>query len=198
MSAVLQNVMLTAKRLKTDNLIIINTESVSWGQSLLIDHAIRRRDQGIPIETVRDEINEMKQNIELHFFVETLEYLRRGGRIGAAKNLLGTLMGLKPHLAVKDGEIISAGTVKNQNEAMEIFRAVAEQYSKEFRNYVMVVIYGLDNPEVKAFSEEINKQFKPLHFFYEPIGPTIICHAGPYVFGLGIMKIPDSAVDAYK
>jgi DegV family protein with EDD domain len=198
MSATLQNAIMTARRLKTDNFITVDTETVSWGQSLLIDHAIRRRDQGIPIETVRDEINEMKKNIQLHFMVDTLEFLRRGGRIGAAKSLIGTIMGLKPLLIVKDGEITSSGTVKNHNEAMEIFRVIAEQYSKEYVNYAMVIMYGLDNPEIKAFSEEINKNYKPLHFFYEPIGANIICHAGPYVFGLGIIKIPDSVVDAYK
>ncbi|MCK4971792.1 MAG: DegV family protein [Candidatus Heimdallarchaeota archaeon] len=198
MTATLQNAILTAKRLKTDNFLAVDTETVSWGQSLLIDHAIRRRDQEIPIETVRDEINEMKKNIQLHFMVDTLEYLRRGGRIGAAKSLLGTIMGLKPLLIVKDGEITSSGTVKSYSEGMDKLRVIAEQYSKEFVNYVMVVMYGLDNPEIKAFSEEINKQYKPLHFFYEPIGANIICHAGPYVFGLGILKIPDSAVDAYK
>ena len=198
MSATLQNAILTARRLKTDNFITVDTETVSWGISLLLDHAIRRRDQGIPIETVKDEIVEMKDNIQLHFMVETLEYLRRGGRIGAAKSLLGTLMGLKPHLAVEDGEIKSAGTVKNYSEGMDIFRDIAEQYSKDFENYVMVVMYGLDNPEIRAFSEEINNQYKPLHFFYEPIGANIVCHAGPYVFGFGIMKIPDTAVDAYK
>ena len=198
MSATLQNAILTAKRLKTDNFITVDTETVSWGQSLLIDHAIRRRDQGIPIEAVRDEINEMKKNIQLHFMVDTLEYLRRGGRIGAAKSLLGTIMGLKPLLIVKDGDITSSGTVKSYSEGMDKFRAIAEQYSKEFVNYVMVVMYGLDSPEIKKFSEEINKHYKPLHFFYEPIGANIICHAGPYVFGLGIIKIPDSAVEVYK
>ncbi len=198
MSATLQNAIMTARRLKTDNFIAVDTKTVSWGQSLLIDHTIRRRDQGIPIETVTDEINEMKKNIQLHFFVETLEYLRRGGRIGAAKSLLGSIMGLKPHLAVDGGEITSAGTVKNQSEALEILRDITNQYSNEYRNYAIVVMYGLDNPEIKAFSEEINKQFKPLNFIYEPIGANIMCHAGPYIFGLGIIKIPDSAVDAYN
>ncbi|MBY9000534.1 MAG: DegV family protein [Candidatus Heimdallarchaeota archaeon] len=197
MSATLQNAIMTAKRLKTENFIAVDTETVSWGQSLLIDHAIRRRDQGIPIETVIEEINEMKKSIQVHFMVETLEYLRRGGRIGAAKSLLGTLMGLKPHLVVKDGEITSAGTVKSYSEGMEKFRAIAELYSKEFGNYVIVIMYGLENPEIEAFAEEIRKQYKPLHFLYEPIGANIICHAGPYLFGLGIIKIPDSAVDAY-
>ncbi|MHA1345775.1 MAG: DegV family protein [Candidatus Heimdallarchaeaceae archaeon] len=198
MSATLQNAIMTARRLKTDNFITVDTETVSWGMSLLLDHAIRRRDQGIPIETVKDEINVMKENIQLHFMVETLEYLRRGGRIGAAKSLLGKLMGLKPHLTVEDGEIKSAGTVKNYSEGMDIFRDIANQYSKDFENYVMVVMYGLDNPEIRSFSEEINNQYKPLHFFYKPIGANIICHAGPYVFGFGIIKIPDTAVDAYK
>ena len=198
MSATLQNAIMTAKRLKTENFISVDTESVSWGMSLLIDHAIRRRNQGISIEMVRDEIDKMKKNIQLHFMVETLEYLRRGGRIGAAKSLLGSLMGLKPHLTVQDGEIASVGTVKSFKEGMEKFLVIIEQHSNEYKNYILVVMYGLDNPEVKAFAEEIKKKFKPLHFIYEPIGANIICHAGPYLFGFGMIKIPDAAVDAYN
>ena len=198
MSATLQNALMTAKRLKTDDFIAIDTESVSWGMTLLIDHAIRRRNQGIPIETVKDELMEMKDNLQLYFMVETLEYLRRGGRIGAAKSLLGTLMGLKPVLTVIDSQITSAGTVKSFSEGMEFFEEKIDENSKKFKKYVLVLIYGLKNPEFKKFAESIKEKYEALKCTIEPIGANIICHAGPYLYGFGIVKIPDSALDAYN
>ena len=112
MSATFQNAVLTAKRLKTDNFIAIDTESVSRGMSLLIDHAIIRRKKGVSIEEIVEEIEFMKNNLELYFIVDTLEYLRRGGRIGAAKGLLGKLIGVKPILTIKEGEISPVESVK--------------------------------------------------------------------------------------
>lgn len=198
MSATLQNALLTAKKLKTDNFIAFDTETVSWGMTLLLDHAARRRNQGISLNKIIEELEQMKSNLKIFFMVDTLEYLRRGGRIGAAKSLLGTLIGAKPLLTVKDGEISAADTVKSFEAGMAYFKDIIEEKSIEFKNYVITMIYGLDTPEFKGFSAEIEEQFKPLLFHYEAIGANIISHAGPKLFGFGIIKIPDDAVDAYK
>ncbi|MCE7742826.1 MAG: DegV family protein [Candidatus Heimdallarchaeota archaeon] len=191
MSATLQNALLTAKRLKTDNFTAIDSESASWGMSLLLDHAIMMRNQGATIKETVDDINFMKKNLELYFMVDTLEYLRRGGRIGAAKSFLGKLIGAKPILTVKDGEISPVETVKSFKEALEFFYHILEQKSKEYKNYSIAIIYGIGSPEFKEFAAQIKHDFKPNKFFYEPIGANIISHAGPEVFGFGIIKLPE-------
>ncbi|MHA1397953.1 MAG: DegV family protein [Candidatus Heimdallarchaeaceae archaeon] len=198
MSATLQNAVMTAKKIDAERFIAIDTNSVSWGMSLLLDHAIRRRKQQIPLEQVVKEINEMKDNLELFFMVETLEYLRRGGRIGAAKSLLGRLAGVKPILTIQDGEITSYSTVKSFEEAMNVFYKLIKEKTEEFQTYSLVLIYGLDTPEFKEFSEIIKKEFQPINFQYEPIGANIICHAGPQIYGFGIVRVPEEAKDAYK
>jgi DegV family protein with EDD domain len=198
MSATIQNALLTAKRLKTENFYAFDTETVSWGMTLLLDHTVRRRDQGISLDVVIKELEQMKSNLQLYFMVDTLEYLRRGGRIGAAKSLLGTLIGAKPMLTVKDGEITSAETVKTFEAAIEIFENILEEKAKEYKNYAIAIIYGIETPEFEKFSKKIKNKFEPLSFYYEPIGANIISHAGPKLFGFGIIEIPDNAIDAYK
>lgn len=198
MSATYQNGVLTAKRIKTENFIAIDTRTVSWGMTLLIDHAIIRREQGIPVEQVVEEIEEMMNNLKLFFMVDTLEYLRRGGRIGAAKSLLGKLINAKPVLAIEDGEIVPAHTAKGSDAGYEYFMDKIRQYSEEYENYILALIYGVDHPEVQEFGDRIKKEFKPIKFIYGEIGATIISHAGPYLSGFGIIKIPDSAIEAYK
>ncbi len=190
MSATLQNFLLTAKRLKSDKFFAIDTESVSWGMSFLIDHAIIRREQGVTIEELVKELNIMKKNIDLYFMVDTLEYLRRGGRIGAAKNLLGKLIGAKPILTVKEGEIAPAETVKSFKEGLEFFYHKFKEKSKSYKKYSIAVIYGVETPEFKEFAAQIKHEFKPEKFYYAPIGANIISHAGPELFGMGIIKLP--------
>ena len=121
--------------------------------------------------------------------VDTLEYLRRGGRIGAAKSLIGKLIGVKPILTVKDGEIGSADTVKSFNEAIELFYHILEEKTKEFGEYAIAVIYGIETPEFKEFAAQVKHDFKPARFYYAPIGANIISHAGPELFAIGIMKL---------
>jgi len=191
MSATLQNALLTAKKLKTENFYAIDTESVSWGMSFLLDHALIRRDEGATIEEVIEELNFMKKHIVLNFMVDTLEYLRRGGRIGAAKSMLGKLIGVKPILTIKDGEISASETVKSFKEALELFYHTLEEKTKEFKDYAIAIIYGIETPEFKEFAAQIKHEFKPTRFYYAPIGANIISHAGPELFAIGIMKLPD-------
>jgi DegV family protein with EDD domain len=198
MSATYQNAILTAKKIAPDRFIAIDTLSVSWGMTQLIDHAILRRDQGIPIEKVAEEIEQMKETISIFFIVETLEYLRRGGRIGAAKSLLGKIAGVKPILSLADGQIISHSTVKSYEEGMDFFMNQLEEFTATNENYTLAILYGIDSPEFQNFSDNIKKKFKPLKFLHEPIGANIISHAGPYLYGLSILKIPEEAIDAYK
>ena len=190
MSATLQNAILTAKRIKTDNFTFIDTESVSWGMSILIDHAILRRDQGVSLEEIKDELETMKKHISLYFMADTLEYLRRGGRIGTAKGLIGTLIGVKPILMVKDGEIAPAETVKSLDESLEFFYHIIKEKTEEYKHYAIAIIYGIENPTFKEFAAQVKYEFKPQRFYYEPIGANIISHVGPEVFGIGIVKIP--------
>ncbi len=198
MSATIQNALLTAKRLKTENFTAFDTETVSWGMTFLLDHAVRRRDQGISLDRVIEELNQMKSNLKLFFMVDTLEYLRRGGRIGAAKSLLGTLIGAKPLLTVEDGEISAAETVKSFETGMEFFERILDEKTKEYENYVIAIIYGIETPEFIDFSQKVKTKYAPLVFHYAPIGANIISHAGPKLFGFGIIKIPDEAIEAYK
>ena len=198
MSASYQNAILTAKRIKTENFNAIDTQSVSWGMTLLINHAVIRRDQGIPVEQVVKEIEEMKKNLKLFFMVDTLEYLRRGGRIGAAKSLLGKIINAKPVLSIEEGEIVPAHTAKGTEAGYEYFIEQLSKYSEEYGNYVLALIYGIDHPEFKKFGERIKGEFKPLKPIYGEIGANIISHAGRYLDGFGIIKIPDSAIEGYK
>jgi DegV family protein with EDD domain len=198
MSATYNNAILTARKLDSDRFFAVDTQSVSWGMSLLIDHAIIRRDQGIPIEKVVEEIQEMMKSLKLYFIVDTLEYLRRGGRIGAAKSMLGKLIGAKPILTIEEGEIKPVETVRSIEAGMEFFENKLDDFTKEYTHFVTATIYGIETQEFKEFAEKIENKIKPLKFFYEPIGANIISHAGPYLFGIGIVEVPDDAIMVYK
>ena len=198
MSATYQNAVLTAKRIDPERFYAFDTQSVSWGMSLLIDHAILRRDQGIELDKIIEELNQMMRSLKLFFVVDTLEYLRRGGRIGAAKSFLGKLIGAKPILTIEEGEIKPVETVKSLEAGNEFFENKISEFSKEYTNYVIAVIYGIETQEFKTFAEDLANKYKPLKFFYEYIGANIISHAGPYLFGIGIIEVPDDAIMSYK
>ncbi|NPD89541.1 MAG: DegV family protein [Asgard group archaeon] len=198
MSATYQNAILTAKRIDPDRFFAFDTQSVSWGMSLLIDHAILRRDQGIALEQVINELNKMIKSLKLYFIVDTLEYLRRGGRIGAAKSMLGKLIGAKPILTIEDGEIKPEDTVRSIDAGIEFFESKLKEFSKKYTNYAFATIFGIETQMFKEFAENLANKYKPLKFFYEPIGANIISHAGPFLFGIGIIEIPDDALMSYK
>ena len=198
MSATYQNALLTAKRINPDRFYALDTQSVSWGMTLLLNHAILRRDQGIEIEKVIEEIKQMMKSLKLYFIVDTLEYLRRGGRIGAAKSMIGQLIGAKPILTIEDGEIKPADTVRSLEAGIEYFENKLKKFTKEYTNYVFAAIYGIEHVDFKDFADNLVNKYRPLKFFYAPIGANIISHAGPFLFGIGIVEIPDDALMSYK
>jgi DegV family protein with EDD domain len=198
MSATYQSAILTAKRLDPERFFAFDTQSVSWGMSLLLDHAIIRRDQGIELEIVIEELKKMMKSLKLYFIVDTLEYLRRGGRIGAAKSMIGKLIGAKPILTIDEGEIKPEDTVRSLEAGIKFFKSKLMEFTKDYTNYIFAAVYGIETDEFKKFAEDLVNKFKPLKFFYEPIGANIISHAGPYLFGIGIVEVPDGAIMSYK
>ena len=161
-------------------------------------HASMRRDQGMELKSVVEEIQEMIPTIKLYFLVGDLIFLQRGGRIGKAKQVLGDLLNKKPLLYLDDGMINSLESVKGIEAGYERIDELITSHAKEYGNYAVASLYGMDNPDFDKIAEKVSNKLEPLNYINNPLGPGVLCHVGPKVEGMTILKIPDSAVDMYK
>ncbi|MCK4844773.1 MAG: DegV family protein [Candidatus Heimdallarchaeota archaeon] len=200
LSGSFQQGILTSRKIDRENIVCIDTKSVSYGMTLLIEHASLRRKQGIPFEKVVEELKLMSSSLQIYFTAETLEFLIRGGRIGRAKGILGKLLGLKPVLAINgsEGVIYPFGTAKSAEEGWKMMYDDLKKYAKEYKHFHLVAIYGIENQDFKDFALKIEGELNPTKFTYGEIGANIICHVGPYLQCLGIVKIPEETLESYK
>ncbi len=198
LSATFQNGMLVAKKMGKEKIVCIDTKTVSNGTALLVYHAAIRREQGTKLDKVIDEINQMVSSLKLIFIVESLDYLHRGGRIGKAKHLIGTILNKKPILNLIDGEICALETVKGSKAGFELMGNLIQQLADEYKNYCFATAYGKDNPQFNNFVSKLKENLNPLHVFESPTGAGVLTHVGPDVEAVIILKVPEDAVNSYS
>lgn len=173
----------------------INT--VLQGQYVL--EAAALRDSGMEYEAVIKRLEEMRSSGRIFFTVGDMEYLKHGGRIGKVSAVAGSVLGIRPVITLKDGEIfpsgIGRGRKRTTEKAIELLLDYLDKSSLGIGSYSIAIGYGYDYEEAVEFREralealhgkgyEISREQIPLY----QIGATISVHTGPYPLGLGIIE----------
>ena len=95
---------------------VIDSENVTVGEQILIDYALSLIDKGIEVNTIVSQLNTMKKRIRLVALLDTLEYLKKGGRISSGAAFLGNVLSIKPVIAIVDGEVSFLGKARGSKQ----------------------------------------------------------------------------------
>lgn len=96
---------------------VVDSENVTVGEHILIDYAFRLIDGGLSAHEIVDKLNLLKKRIRLVALLDTLEYLKKGGRISGAAALAGSILSIKPVIAIQDGEVAVLGKARGSKQA---------------------------------------------------------------------------------
>jgi DegV family protein with EDD domain len=158
---------------------VVDSRSVSMGLGSLCLTAARRSDEGASLDEIVADVAERRERTRLYGALDTLEFLRKGGRIGAAQHLLGSVLAIKPVVEVKDGVVAEGGKVRTRSKAL---RHLAEKLEPgRFEN--VCVLHG-DAPDLDEFLDLLAPVVKRDDIVVGQIGPVIGTHAGPRVIGV--------------
>lgn len=163
---------------------VIDSLTTSLGLGILATAAAQAAAKGQPLDEIELLIRGMIPHIYIVFLAETLEYLERGGRIGQAQALLGTMLNIKPFLAIEDGEIIPLEKVRTREKAVDkLFEFVAEFSQIE----QIAIMQSTPEPieETKLLIERLEIAFPKIEHPILVYGPVLACHIGPN--GLGVI-----------
>jgi DegV family protein with EDD domain len=119
------------------------------------------------------------------FVVDTLEFLRRGGRIGGAAAFLGTALNMKPLLTVQDGKVEALDKVRTKSKATERLLDLIEQKVGSRRPLRIGTLQAAAEEEARALLETAKKRFHPDETVFTEVSPVIGTHVGPGTIGLG-------------
>jgi DegV family protein with EDD domain len=131
---------------------------------------------------IEAKVLEMRSSVQTYFSVATLEFLRRGGRIGRASALVGSVLQVKPVLCIRDGLVTPLERVRTFERALN---RVVELTREVDRGHGVCVIVGHADAEADAqrIARELDSIAETL--MIQPLGPVVGAHAGPGVVGVG-------------
>lgn len=161
------------------NIKIIDSKSACYGLGMLVVAAAEAAKEGKSLTECAQIVQQLRNQTKLYFMVDTLEYLQKGGRIGKAAALFGSLLNIKPILTIDDsGEVAPVDKVRGQKKAMgRIIELLQHDYADKEIN-VMVAHSNAQNTadELSALMKE---HFQVRELGFTSIGPVIGTHVGP-------------------
>jgi DegV family protein with EDD domain len=161
---------------------VVDSENVSMSLGLLTLAAAVLASSGQGAEAIEAKMLEMRDHLRTYFSVATLEFLRRGGRIGNASALLGSVLQVKPVLCIRDGLVTPLERVRTFDRALN---RIVELTREVDRGQGVCVIVGHAGAEADAV--RIAGELEPIAetLMIQPLGPVVGAHAGPGVVGVG-------------
>ncbi|MFD2670188.1 DegV family protein [Marinicrinis sediminis] len=171
-----------------DRITIIDSKSASYGFGILVVAAAKAAEKGMQKDELIQFVEEMRQNRHLYFMVDTLDYLQKGGRIGKAAAVFGSLLNIKPILSIdEEGEVCSVDKVRGQKKAIGRIMEMIKQDlgSDEEISVFLAVTNEMANAE--AIEKQFQANFKVHAISYTHIGPVIGTHVGPGTVGIFVV-----------
>jgi len=161
---------------------VIDSQLVSMSLGLLTLAATEMVTQGADASAIARRVMDMREQVQTYFSVATLEFLRRGGRIGRASAMLGSVLQVKPVLCIRDGLVTPLERVRTFDRALS---RVVELTREVDRGKGLCVIVG--HADAESDAERVARELEPVAetLMIQPLGPVVGAHAGPGVVGVG-------------
>src|SRR5919106_1370288 len=182
---------LTAEGKGGERIVVVDSRTGAGGMGLMLLGAARAAEQGASAAEASERAEALRSELKIWFAVDTLDYLRRGGRIGAARAWIGTTLKIKPILTLED-EITPIERVRTRSRAFERLLGYARQRHEDGAD--AWVVQHVQDPEN---AERLVEACKPIYgsdpAFTSEIGPVIGAHVGPGLLGVG--GVPKSVLE---
>ena len=161
---------------------ILDTKAASMGEGLLVMKAVEARAAGQSLEQTAALLQSLVPRVKTHFLVDDLNHLMRGGRISKAAALMGSLVNIKPIIAVTaDGSLDSVAKVRGKKKAQaEVVGMTLETISEP----LVVIAYAGDKEVSENVKEQLLASGEVTEVLILPLGPVISTHTGPGTLGL--------------
>lgn len=165
----------------SDYISLVDSENVCIGERILIKMAIRMREQGLDAKQIANKLDEEKKKIRVIALFDTLEYLKRGGRISGAVAAAGSLLSIKPVIAIENGEVAILGKARGSKNGSNMLVELTKQHGIDFDKPCALAYSGLSDTLLQKYRGDSEFIYKE-HLAEIPIstiGATIGTHAGP-------------------
>lgn len=174
-----------------DNIYVVDSSSVTIGTAILVEMAIKMAEAGLSAEEIAKKLEEEKENIVIVALLDTLEYLKKGGRISKTVAFAGTVLNIKPVVSVVNGEILMLGKARGSKMGNNLLvQEIEKAGGVNFDKPVMLGYTGLSDALLKKYIEDSKYIWEEglEEVRYTVIGSVIGTHAGPGAIAVAFFK----------
>ena len=159
---------------------VVDSMTATIGERLLLQYGIRLAHEGLDAATIAARLDEIKDKVRIFARLDTLEYLKKGGRISGATAVVGTMLNIKPIIAVRDGVVQNVGKARGAKMAdKQVRELVAKAGGIDFSKPMCAAYSGLEDDNLKTFLAESTDLLCGSEIDTATIGCVIGAHVGP-------------------
>lgn len=174
---------------------VVNNQRISVTQRQAVLDAIALRDAGKDAVQIKEILEAEKMESSIYITLETLKYLKRGGRITPAAAAIGTVLNLKPVLQIQGDKLDAYAKVRGKKQAKKVMmKAMQEDMEKRFAGYVqngemcLMAAYAGNQEEAEEFKKEIQEVFPGFEIHMDPLSLSVACHIGHGALAIACAK----------
>ncbi len=184
MSGTIASAELAKQELSDLQIEVIDSRSVSMGLGFSAMIAARMAKEGATLSEISAWLYRMREEVQIIFTVDTLEYLHRGGRIGGAARLVGTVLNLKPLLAVENGQVEAVQKVRSRRKSLQQIIDEAQQRLNGRRPAELAVVQAEAEEDAERLTDWVNECLRPMRLYHSILSPVVGTHGGPGTVGI--------------
>ena len=162
---------------------IVDSKTVSIAMGLVVIQASKMAKSGMSLQQIVAELGQIIANVHLLILFDTLKYLAKGGRIGKATALLGSVLNVRPLLTVRDGELVPSGQVRNRSKGMERLVDFVKN-AREIQD--LAILHSTTPDDAQALVERTSSIFPKERTIIARVGPALGVHSGPGVLAIAL------------
>jgi DegV family protein with EDD domain len=179
LSGTYNSAMAAALMCETDKIVVIDSETCGPNLRFLVERANELSLDGLSRDEIVDIINKEKKRTGINITVGSLEYLKRGGRLSSTQALIGTLLSIKPIIALIDGKLEPIDKVRGKSKAIA---AMISNIPQDVKRISICQIQNLDDAE--DIRTVLKEKFPKAEISFSELGPVVGSHLGPKALGI--------------
>lgn len=159
-----------------DNIHIIDSRHAAMSLGLMVINAVEKLSAGLSCQQIEEELNDSREQFQLFGLLDTLEYLKRGGRIGKASAFVGSLLRIKPILSFAEGELHPVARVRSLDKGLDKLVDMVKDCG-ELKS--LAVMYSTGSEIADALHVRLEQFLPKEKIIQSRLGPVLGVHVGP-------------------
>jgi len=172
----------------TEKIDIYDSKAISFGFGLIVIEAARSAKNGNSLDQIKESIKYNIENLENLFIVDTLEYLKKGGRLSSAEAFVGSVLKIKPVITINDGKLESIDKIRGRKRVINYFVDYIKKNEYDLSDKTIGLFHAVDHDYLNKLITVINEQFDVKEIIQSEVGTVVGTHSGPGCLAMVFIK----------